>query len=136
MRNWYERGQFVGVDVMIWWRDNATQYLHCGSGGRDNRGVVALVVGWCDGRHRVGQRGDIRMRRERGGELGRVHWGMVQVVDDLHDDFSEGIEEIVDSGDGGAPGPKDGIAVGMLLVLGFGCANRSEEGAGRAYCAG
>ena len=37
---------------------------------------------------------------------------------------------VVDGGDGGAPGPKDGIAVGMLLVLGFGCAKGPEEGAG------
>ena len=33
-------------------------------------------------------------------------------------------------GDGGALGPNDGMAVGMLLVLGFGCANGPEEGAG------
>lgn len=35
-------------------------------------------------------------------------------------------------GDGGVPGLNDGIAVGMLLVLGFGCANGPEEGANRA----
>lgn len=52
-------------------------------------------------------------------------------TDDLRDDFSEGIEEVADGGDGGAPGPKDGMAVGMLLVLGFGWANGPEEGAGR-----
>jgi len=51
-------------------------------------------------------------------------------TEDLCDDFSWGIEEVVDGGDGGAPGPKDGMAVGMLLVLGFGCANGPEEGAG------
>ena len=42
-----------------------------------------------------------------------------------------GIEEVVDGGDGGAPGPKDGMAVGMLLVLGFGWAKGPEEGARR-----
>jgi len=52
-------------------------------------------------------------------------------TDDLRDDFSGGIRVVVDGGDGGAPGPKDGIAVGMLLVLGFGWANGPEEGAGR-----
>jgi hypothetical protein len=41
-------------------------------------------------------------------------------TDDLRDDLSEGTEDMVDGGDGGAPGPKDGMAVGMLLVLGFG----------------
>jgi len=50
---------------------------------------------------------------------------------DLCDDFSWGIEEAVDGGDGGAPGLKDGMAVGMLLVLGFGCAKGPEEGTGR-----
>ena len=52
-------------------------------------------------------------------------------TDDLRDDFSGGTVEVADGGDGGAPGPKDGMAVGMLLVLGFGCANGPEEGAGR-----
>jgi hypothetical protein len=52
-------------------------------------------------------------------------------TDDLRDDFSGGTGEVVDGGDGGAPGPKDGIAVGILLVLGFGCAKGPEEGAGR-----
>ena len=52
-------------------------------------------------------------------------------TDDLRDDFSGGTGEVADGGDGGAPGPKDGMAVGMLLVLGFGCANGPEEGAGR-----
>ena len=51
--------------------------------------------------------------------------------DDLRDDFSWGIGEVVDGGDGGAPGPNDGMAVGMLLVLGFGCAKGPEVGAGR-----
>lgn len=54
-------------------------------------------------------------------------------TDDLLDDFSGGTEEVADGGDGGAPGPKDGIAVGMLLVLGFGWANGPEEGAGRVW---
>jgi len=52
-------------------------------------------------------------------------------TDDPCDDFSGGIEEVVDRGDGGAPGPKDGMAVRMLLVLGFGCAKGPKEGAGR-----
>jgi len=48
----------------------------------------------------------------------------------LHNDFSRGIGVFVDGGDGGAPGPKDGIAVGILLVLGLGCAKGPDEGAG------
>ena len=36
-------------------------------------------------------------------------------VDDLLDDLSGGTREVVDGGEGGA-----GMAVGMLLVLGFG----------------
>lgn len=36
---------------------------------------------------------------------------------------------VVDGGDGGAPGPKNGIAVRMLLVLGFGCVKGPGEGA-------
>jgi len=50
---------------------------------------------------------------------------------DLHDDFSGGTGEVAVGGDGGALGPKDGMAVGMLLVLGFGWAKGPEEGAGR-----
>jgi hypothetical protein len=41
-------------------------------------------------------------------------------TDDLRDDFSGEVEVVVDGGDGGAPGPNDGMAVGILLVLGFG----------------
>jgi hypothetical protein len=52
-------------------------------------------------------------------------------TEDLRDDFSVGIKVVADGGDGGAPGPNDGMAVGMLLVLGFGCANGPEEGAGK-----
>ena len=52
-------------------------------------------------------------------------------TDDLRDDFSEGIKVLADSGDGGALGPNNGMAVRMLLVLGFGCAKGPEEGAGR-----
>jgi hypothetical protein len=52
-------------------------------------------------------------------------------TDDLRDDFSEGIVEVADGGDAGAPGPNDGMAVGILLVLGLGCANGPEEGAGK-----
>jgi len=52
-------------------------------------------------------------------------------IDDLRDDFSGGIGEVVDGGDGGASGPKDEMAVGILLVLSFGWVNDPEEGAGR-----
>ena len=52
-------------------------------------------------------------------------------ADDLHNDFSGGIGVLEDGGEGSTPGPKDGMAVEMLLVLGFGCANGPEEGAGR-----
>ena len=41
-------------------------------------------------------------------------------VDDLRIDFSGGMGEVVEGGDGGAPGPNEGIPVGMLFVLGFG----------------
>ena len=51
-------------------------------------------------------------------------------TDDCREDFSDGIVEAAEGRDGGAPGPKDGMAVGMLLVLGFKCANDSREGAG------
>ena len=69
-------------------------------------------------------------------EGGVGSWGGSEGVwyestDDLRDDFSAGMRVFVDGGDGGAPGPKDGIAVGMLLVLGFGWAKGPEEGAGR-----
>lgn len=40
-------------------------------------------------------------------------------IDDLHGDFSGRIGEVVDGGDGGALGPKDEMAVGILLVLSF-----------------
>ena len=53
-------------------------------------------------------------------------------TDDLRDDLSRGTVEIADGRDGGVPGPKDGMAVGMLLMLGIGCANGPEEGARRA----
>ena len=36
---------------------------------------------------------------------------------------AQGVAEIVYGGDRGAPGPKDGVVVGMLLVLGFGYVN-------------
>lgn len=48
---------------------------------------------------------------------------------DLHDNFSGGIEEVADGGDGDVAGPRGGMAVGMLLVLGFRQANGPEEGA-------
>ena len=49
---------------------------------------------------------------------------------DLCNDFSGKTGEVMDGGDGGTPGPKDGMVVGMLLVLGFGWVDGSEEGAG------
>ena len=52
-------------------------------------------------------------------------------TDDLRNDFSRRTVEVTDGGDGGVPGPKDGMTVGMLLVLGFRCTNGPEEGAGR-----
>ena len=52
-------------------------------------------------------------------------------ADDLHDNFSGWIGVLEDGGECNTPGPKDGMAVEMLLVLGFGCANGPEEGAGR-----
>jgi len=51
-------------------------------------------------------------------------------TDDLRSDFSGGIREVAGGGDGGALGPKGGMAVGMLFVLCFGWVNSSEEGAG------
>lgn len=41
------------------------------------------------------------------------------LLDVLHDNFSENMREVIDSGDGGAPGPNNGMAVGILLVLSF-----------------
>ena len=41
---------------------------------------------------------------------------------------------MVDGGDGGAPGPKDGIAVGLFFMLGFGWAKGPDEGEGSVYC--
>ena len=52
-------------------------------------------------------------------------------TDDLCDNFSVGTEEVDDGRDWGATGPKDGMAVGILLVLGFRCANGPEDGAGK-----
>jgi len=40
-------------------------------------------------------------------------------TDDLRDDLSVGVGVVVDGGDGGAPGPNDGIVVGMLPVFGL-----------------
>jgi hypothetical protein len=40
-------------------------------------------------------------------------------TDDPCDDFSGETEDVVDGGYGDAPEPKDGMAVGMLFVLGF-----------------
>ena len=70
------------------------------------------------------------MGRGRSTKLGGSVGVGYESTDVLRDGFSEGTVEDVDGGDGGAPEPKDGIAVGMLLVLGFGCANGPEEGAG------
>jgi hypothetical protein len=55
-------------------------------------------------------------------------------TDDLRDEFSKRIREVADDGDGGTLGPDDGMVVGMLLVLGFGCAKSPEEG--EARCGG
>ena len=51
-------------------------------------------------------------------------------TDDLRDNFSEGTEEVADGGDGGVLGPKDGMVVGISLVLSFGWVNSPGEGAG------
>ena len=51
--------------------------------------------------------------------------------DNLHDDFSWDIKEVIDGGDGDAPELNDGMVVGMLLVLGFGCMKGPEVRAGR-----
>ena len=51
-------------------------------------------------------------------------------TDDLRDDFSGGIEGVADGRDGGALGPNDGTAAGILLVLGFGWVNGHKEGVG------
>ena len=45
-----------------------------------------------------------------------------ELADDCRKDISDGVVEAAEGGDGGAPGPNDGMAVGMLLVLGLGCA--------------
>ena len=42
-------------------------------------------------------------------------------------DSSEGIEGTADGGDEGALGPKDGMAMGMLPILGLRSANGPEE---------
>ena len=52
----------------------------------------------------------------RGGSIGA---GYVP-TDDLRDDFSRCTGEVVEGGDGGAPGPNEVMGVGMLFVLGFG----------------
>ena len=39
--------------------------------------------------------------------------------DDLRNVLSGGVGVVVDGGDGGTSGPNNGMAVGMLLVLGF-----------------
>ena len=36
---------------------------------------------------------------------------------------TQGIAEVMYGGDGGAPGPKDRMVMGMLLMLGFRCTN-------------
>ena len=40
-------------------------------------------------------------------------------TDDLCNDFSGDMGKVVEGGDGGAPRPNEGMAVGMLFVLGF-----------------
>jgi hypothetical protein len=39
-----------------------------------------------------------------------------KLTNNLHNSFSEGTVEDVNGGDGGVPGQKDGIAVGILLM--------------------
>lgn len=70
-----------------------------GDGGNDDQagGIVVSQYVWRDG-----------LRSEHVGE-----WGGDR------DNLFVGTE-VVDGGDGGAPGPKDGITVGMLFVLSFG----------------
>ena len=83
--------------------------------------------------------GNIELAGERTFECkagGAGSWGLsvgvgCKSTDHLHNDFSGGTVEVVDAGDGGMPGPKDGMVVGMLLMLGFGCTNDPEERAGR-----
>jgi hypothetical protein len=50
-----------------------------------------------------------------GGSIGAGY----ELTNVFHNSFSEGTMEDI-----------DGIAIGMLLVLGFGCTNGPEEGAG------
>ena len=54
---------------------------------------------------------------------------------DRLDDFSGGTGVVVDGGDGGV-GPNDGMAVGLLFVLGFGWAKGPLDGAGSVQRAG
>jgi hypothetical protein len=41
--------------------------------------------------------------------------------------LSEGTEKVVDHTGGGVLGPKGGIAMGILLILGFGCASGPKK---------
>ena len=59
-----------------------------------------------------------------------------EVVGTHCDDQSAGTGQAVDSGDLDTPGPKDGSAIGMVLVLGFGWANGPDEGARCTLCPG
>lgn len=52
-------------------------------------------------------------------------------TNNLRNSFSGGTVKVTEGGDGGALEPNDGMAVGMLLVLGFGWVSGPEEGAGR-----
>ena len=115
---------------MVWWRNVVARRSHrVGPGGRDYLGAIALVVWRGNGGHQVGRRGVVHVQQ------GVGSWGTLvgvgfESTDDLRNDFSWGIEEVVNGGDVGAPGPKDGMVVEMLLVLGFGYA-KGPEGAGR-----
>ena len=50
------------MDVVVWWGDIVAQDVYCiGPGGQDDLCAVALVVGRRNGRHQIGQGGDIQV---------------------------------------------------------------------------
>jgi hypothetical protein len=58
------------MDVVVWRGDVVAQDVYrIGPGGRDGLRAVALVVGWRNGRHRIGRGGDIRVGRGRSRKL-------------------------------------------------------------------
>lgn len=50
------------------------------------------------------------------------------MTNDCCEDLSNGIKDVADGGDGGALGPKEGMVVGMLLILNFRCVKDPKEG--------